>query len=518
MRLRNKTRSLFLPVFFTLLAACNNSDSIHVRNVKILYKENQSLRSVLHDNDWKTIANISNIQLPYSSPNKLSYVWLRGEFYIESDPNHYYGIYLGKTHDTDTVYINNRRIGSKMPHSPIDLNMPSLYNISPGILAMGKNEVYIRVGIYGIYAGVVRAAGGITSEVLIQPKDNYNQTQFWINLLCNQIFVWIIIVLSAFAFSNFIHYIIDKKVKIRLLFSLILILNIIAILSLFVPYKYIEPELFKIILGAGIPIYIGLSIILYQTMYGIIISKQNKIVISIMGLFAFSVLISGFFGFIIICSALIILSMISGFAYLGYLLYILNSIKPNQFRLYFLSSVFVVMAVCIAWEVLAPIVGFYCPDLLNFYLLPFYSILFIIYGAQESKKTRIQFEQLYNKLKELKPAKPTMVTITYSSEEKLAQVIQFINENYTSNLSREGLAAAIDINPNYLSSLFNAYTGKKINEYINFLRIKEAARLLQDTDKKIIDIAFSIGFESLSTFIRAFKNEMGKTPTEYRAG
>jgi AraC-like DNA-binding protein len=176
------------------------------------------------------------------------------------------------------------------------------------------------------------------------------------------------------------------------------------------------------------------------------------------------------------------------------------------------------MAVCIAWEVLAPIVGFYCPDLLNFYLLPFYSILFIIYGAQESKKTRIQFEQLYNKLKELKPAKPTMVTITYSSEEKLAQVIQFINENYTSNLSREGLAAAIDINPNYLSSLFNAYTGKKINEYINFLRIKEAARLLQDTDKKIIDIAFSIGFESLSTFIRAFKNEMGKTPTEYRAG
>ena len=69
-----------------------------------------------------------------------------------------------------------------------------------------------------------------------------------------------------------------------------------------------------------------------------------------------------------------------------------------------------------------------------------------------------------------------------------------------------------------MSRLFCIHTGKKINEYINHLRIADAARQLKEPDnrKKIIDIALATGFESLSTFNRAFKINLGLTPMEYR--
>ncbi|HQL83140.1 MAG TPA: helix-turn-helix transcriptional regulator, partial [Spirochaetota bacterium] len=59
-------------------------------------------------------------------------------------------------------------------------------------------------------------------------------------------------------------------------------------------------------------------------------------------------------------------------------------------------------------------------------------------------------------------------------------------------------------------------TGYKINDYINKLRIEDAAAKLAERDGKIIEIAFSVGFESLTTFNRVFKSVVGKTPTEYR--
>jgi transcriptional regulator GlxA family with amidase domain len=55
-----------------------------------------------------------------------------------------------------------------------------------------------------------------------------------------------------------------------------------------------------------------------------------------------------------------------------------------------------------------------------------------------------------------------------------------------------------------------------MNDYINELRIKEAARKLKETDDKIIDIAFSVGFGSLRTFNKAFREIMKISPAYYR--
>ncbi|MBN1534085.1 MAG: helix-turn-helix domain-containing protein [Spirochaetes bacterium] len=106
--------------------------------------------------------------------------------------------------------------------------------------------------------------------------------------------------------------------------------------------------------------------------------------------------------------------------------------------------------------------------------------------------------------------------ITDATAEKIEAVKAYLDENYCEDVSRENLAASLDISPDHLSRHFKGYTGIRMSEYINRLRIRKAAGLLADTDTKIIDIAHDCGFESLRSFNRVFRNIMKCPPLDYR--
>ena len=53
-------------------------------------------------------------------------------------------------------------------------------------------------------------------------------------------------------------------------------------------------------------------------------------------------------------------------------------------------------------------------------------------------------------------------------------------------------------------------------QHINFLRIEQASRLLRETDRAVMDIALSVGFENFSYFIKRFREVFGCTPSQYR--
>ena len=72
------------------------------------------------------------------------------------------------------------------------------------------------------------------------------------------------------------------------------------------------------------------------------------------------------------------------------------------------------------------------------------------------------------------------------------------------------------MSPNYFGKIFRDYTGKKMSDFITELRIEDALDLLTNTDERIIDIAYSSGFENLRTFNRAFLSKTGMTPQQYR--
>ncbi len=107
-------------------------------------------------------------------------------------------------------------------------------------------------------------------------------------------------------------------------------------------------------------------------------------------------------------------------------------------------------------------------------------------------------------------------TISPSTERKLGLAVNYIKLNYRSPISRKKLADMLHMNADNLGRFFKQYTGCKISEFTNRLRMEEAIRQLTASDEKIIDIAFSVGFESLTTFNRVFNALLNTTPSQYR--
>lgn len=79
------------------------------------------------------------------------------------------------------------------------------------------------------------------------------------------------------------------------------------------------------------------------------------------------------------------------------------------------------------------------------------------------------------------------------------------------------LASAIGTNRTYLSTCLNNMLHINFYDYVNSYRVKEACELLKNSKGKTLnDIADSCGFNSTSTFRRAFEKNMNQTPNEYR--
>jgi AraC-like DNA-binding protein len=94
---------------------------------------------------------------------------------------------------------------------------------------------------------------------------------------------------------------------------------------------------------------------------------------------------------------------------------------------------------------------------------------------------------------------------------------KYINEHSREELSLTRVAKAVNMNPNYLSENFQQVTGIKFVDYVAHARFKNACEQLRNSRLRISEIAFAVGFQSLSQFNRVFKRFSGESPTQYRA-
>lgn len=78
------------------------------------------------------------------------------------------------------------------------------------------------------------------------------------------------------------------------------------------------------------------------------------------------------------------------------------------------------------------------------------------------------------------------------------------------------LVALSGVSPAHLSRTFQACCGQTPTQFVNELRLKRAAILLQTTTHEIIDLAYDCGFNNLSYFYRLFVARYGRTPRSYR--
>jgi len=91
------------------------------------------------------------------------------------------------------------------------------------------------------------------------------------------------------------------------------------------------------------------------------------------------------------------------------------------------------------------------------------------------------------------------------------------NQSFCDNeLSLSKLADEVGITKHQASEAINMGYGGNFYEWVNEKRITVATQLLKQSDKKITDICYEVGFNSKSTFNTAFKTITGLTPSQYR--
>ena len=93
---------------------------------------------------------------------------------------------------------------------------------------------------------------------------------------------------------------------------------------------------------------------------------------------------------------------------------------------------------------------------------------------------------------------------------------KFIEKHSGEELSLTKVAKAVNISANHLSEKFKQVTGINFVEYVARARFKNACDLLRNPNLRISEIAFAVGFQSLSQFNRVFQRLARKSPSQYR--
>ena len=93
---------------------------------------------------------------------------------------------------------------------------------------------------------------------------------------------------------------------------------------------------------------------------------------------------------------------------------------------------------------------------------------------------------------------------------------QFIREHCTEDLSLGQVSSAVNTSLFYFCKQFRKATGLSFTEFVSRTRVEKAKNLLLNPNLRISEIAFDIGFQSLTHFNRVFKKIAGQSPTEFR--
>ncbi len=93
----------------------------------------------------------------------------------------------------------------------------------------------------------------------------------------------------------------------------------------------------------------------------------------------------------------------------------------------------------------------------------------------------------------------------------------YICEHQSEKLSLGQAAKAVNMSAFYFCKMFKKVTGVNFTDYLSRVRIEKAKNLLLNPNLRVSEIAFEVGFQSLTHFNRVFKKLLGQSPTDYRA-
>jgi len=93
----------------------------------------------------------------------------------------------------------------------------------------------------------------------------------------------------------------------------------------------------------------------------------------------------------------------------------------------------------------------------------------------------------------------------------------YIHDHQTEEIKLGHVAKAVNMSSYYFCKMFKRVTGINFTDYVARIRIEKSKNLLLNPNLRVSEIAFEVGFQSLTHFNRVFKKILGQSPTEYRA-
>ena len=117
--------------------------------------------------------------------------------------------------------------------------------------------------------------------------------------------------------------------------------------------------------------------------------------------------------------------------------------------------------------------------------------------AEECKERRPHYEiavrsllaQLLIRIHRVEEVSGSHAQPLHPMQDKISEIVAYVNNNYTQPLTLEGAANRFYISPSYLSRMFSRFTGFRFSEYLGIVRVREAQRRLLSTQERVQMIA-----------------------------
>ena len=103
-----------------------------------------------------------------------------------------------------------------------------------------------------------------------------------------------------------------------------------------------------------------------------------------------------------------------------------------------------------------------------------------------------------------------------SENDAIRRAVLYLHSRFRENPSLTQVASVAGLNKNYFSGLFHSATGKTYKEYLNSLKLEHAKKLVHTSNIPVTEVCFAAGFNSLTNFLRAYKDCFGESPATMR--
>ena len=104
------------------------------------------------------------------------------------------------------------------------------------------------------------------------------------------------------------------------------------------------------------------------------------------------------------------------------------------------------------------------------------------------------------------------------SNRRLLRARDAMDRTYAQPLDVPALARIACVSRAHFIRMFRATFGETPHRYLQRRRVERSMWLLRETDRSVTDICFDVGFTSLGTFSRTFREIVGQSPVAYRRG